>query len=98
MQVASTPRAPVSAMIFTLDEEIHLSSCLASLGWTDDVIVVDSYSSDRTVEIARASGARVFQHAFEGFGSQRMWAFQNTSPRYEWILVLDADERVTPEL
>ncbi len=85
-------------MIFTLDEEIHLPSCLASLAWTDDVIVVDSFSKDRTAEITRAAGARLFQHAFEGFGKQRMWALENTQPRYEWVLILDADERVTPEL
>jgi glycosyltransferase involved in cell wall biosynthesis len=89
---------PVSAMVFTLDEEIHLPSCLAALAWTDDVIVVDSFSRDRTAEIARAAGARLFQHAFEGFGKQRMWALENTRPKYEWILILDADERVTPEL
>lgn len=85
-------------MIFTLDEEIHLPSCLAALRWTDDVIVVDSFSGDRTVQLARAGGARVFEHAFEGFGKQRMWALENTSPKYDWVLILDADERVTPEL
>jgi len=91
-------QVPVSAMIFTLDEEIHLPSCLEALRWTDDVIVVDSFSRDRTAEIARSGGARLFQHAFEGFGKQRMWALENTSPRYDWVLILDADERVTPEL
>ncbi|MGH9200870.1 MAG: glycosyltransferase family 2 protein [Vicinamibacterales bacterium] len=89
---------PVSVMIFTLDEEIHLPSCLASLAWTDDVIVVDSFSTDRTPEICRAAGLRFFQHCFEGFGQQRMWALERTQPKYEWILILDADERATPEL
>jgi glycosyltransferase involved in cell wall biosynthesis len=89
---------PVSAMVFTLDEELHLPSCLAALAWTDDVIVVDSFSRDRTEAIARAAGARFYQHAFEGFGKQRVWALGNTDPKYEWILILDADERVTPEL
>jgi len=96
--VAEAARAPVSAMIFTLDEEIHLPSCFASLGWTDDVIVVDSFSKDRTEAISRAAGARFFQHAFEGFGRQRMWALENTRPKYDWVLILDADERVTAEL
>lgn len=91
-------KAPVSAMIFTLDEEVHLPSCLAALKWCDDVIVVDSFSADRTEEICREAGARFFRHRFEGFGSQRNWALENAGPRNDWILILDADERVTPEL
>lgn len=89
---------PVTAMVFTLNEEQNLPRCLESLSWCDDVIVVDSFSTDRTEAICRKHGARFFQHAFEGFGSQRNWAVDNTSPRHAWILVLDADERVTPEL
>lgn len=89
---------PVSVMIFTLNEEIHLPSCLAALGWCDDVIVIDSFSSDRTAELCQQSNVRFFQNHFDGFGNQRNWALQNTAPRHEWILVLDADERVTPEL
>lgn len=85
-------------MIFTLNEEIHLPSCLAALGWCDDVIVVDSFSTDRTEAICRDHGARFFQNRFEGFGTQRNWALDNTQPRHPWILILDADERVTPEL
>jgi glycosyltransferase involved in cell wall biosynthesis len=89
---------PVTAMIFTLNEELHLPSCLATLAWTDDVVVVDSFSKDRTEAIASAAGARFYQHEFEGFGRQRNWALEKTDPKYEWILILDADERVTPEL
>ena len=89
---------PVSVMVFTLNEELNLPGCLASLSWCDDVIVVDSFSTDRTESIARSSGARFFAHAFEGFGSQRNWALDHTAPRHPWILVLDADERVPPAL
>jgi len=85
-------------MIFTLDEEIHLPSCLDALGWCDDVIVIDSYSADRTEAICRERGVRFFQNRFEGFGSQRNWALDNSQPRHPWVLILDADERVTPEL
>ena len=85
-------------MIFTLNEEIHLPSCLDALDWCDDVIVVDSFSMDRTEFICRGRGVRFFQNRFEGFGSQRNWALDNTQPRHPWILILDADERVTPEL
>lgn len=93
-----TSKAPVSVMIFTLNEEIHLPSCLDALDWADDVIVVDSFSKDRTVEICRERGVCFFQNRFEGFGSQRNWALDNTQPHHDWILILDADERVTPEL
>ncbi len=89
---------PVSVMIFTLNEEIHLPSCLACLTWCDDVIIIDSFSSDRTGQISREAGARFFQHTFEGFGSQRNWALDTTQPKHDWVLILDADERVTPEL
>ncbi|APR80054.1 glycosyl transferase family 2 [Minicystis rosea] len=91
-------KPPVTAMIYTLNEERNLPACLDSLAWCDDVIVVDSFSTDRTEAICRERGVRFFQHAFEGFGSQRNWAADNTSPRHEWILVLDADERVPPEM
>ena len=89
---------PVSVMIFTLNEELHLPACLSSLAWCDDVIVVDSYSNDRSTEICKAAGARLFQRAFDGFGSQRNWALANTQPRHPWVLILDADERVPPEM
>lgn len=88
----------VSVMIFTLNEEIHLPACLDSLKWCDDVIVVDSYSKDRTEEICRSAGARFFQHPFEGFGDQRNWALANVETKNKWLLILDADERVSPEL
>jgi glycosyltransferase involved in cell wall biosynthesis len=91
-------RAAVSVMIFTLNEEMHLAACLDALSWCDDVIVVDSFSSDRTQDIAEQRGARLFTRAFDGFGTQRNWALQHTAPRHEWVLILDADERVPPEL
>ena len=87
-----------SVMIFTLNEEVHLPACLAALDWCDDVIVVDSFSTDRSAEICQAHGARFYQHAFEGFGSQRNWALEHTEPKHEWVLILDADERVPPAL
>ncbi len=89
---------PVSCMVFTLDEEMNLPHCLKSLNWCDDIIVIDSGSADRTRDIARDAGARVFQHPFEGFGTQRNWALDHTEPKYDWVLILDADERTTPEL
>ena len=93
-----SPATPVSVMIFTLNEEIHLPSCLAALAWCDDVIVIDSFSTDRTEAICRERGARFYQRAFDGFGGQRNWALDHAEPRHAWILILDADERVPPEL
>ena len=66
--------------------------------WCDDIIIVDSFSTDKTEEICRSRGVRFFQNKFDGFGNQRNWAIENTNPKYDWILILDADERVTPEL
>ena len=89
---------PVTAMVFTLDEELHMPSCLDSLRWCDDVVVIDSFSRDRTVELARAAGARVLQNRFTGFGDQRNWALTNAAPRHPWVLILDADERVPQQM
>ncbi len=88
----------VSVMIFTLNEEIHLQSCLNSLQWCKDIIVVDSFSTDHTNKICKSKNIRFFQNQFEGFGTQRNWALENCSPINDWVLILDADERVTPEL
>jgi glycosyltransferase involved in cell wall biosynthesis len=88
----------VSVMIFTLNEERHLPRCLGSLRWSDDVIVVDSYSSDRSREIAQAAGARFVQQRFSTMWEQRNWALEHAGAKHEWVLILDADERVPPEL
>ena len=91
-------RLPFTAMVFTLNEEVNLPGCLDSLARCGDVIVVDSFSTDATRAICESRGVRFFQHAFTGFGTQRNWAIDHTSPRHPWVLILDADERVTPEL
>lgn len=88
----------VSVLIFTLDEEIHLPACLDALAWCDDVILVDSFSRDRTEAICRERDVGFHQHLFEGFGRQRNWALENLPIRHDWVLILDADERVPPEL
>jgi glycosyltransferase involved in cell wall biosynthesis len=90
--------AGTSVLIFTLNEELHLPFCLDSVGWSDDVIVVDSYSTDRTEAICRERGVRFVQHDFKGFGSQRQWALDTLPIAHEWVLILDADERVPQEL
>jgi len=87
---------PVSAIVLTRNEEEMLPGCLESLAWADEILVVDSFSTDRTVEIARRSGARVVQHPFANFAAQRNYA--QTQARYDWVLFIDADERVSEEL
>jgi glycosyltransferase involved in cell wall biosynthesis len=87
-----------SVLIFTLNEELHLPACLDTLEWSDDVTVVDSYSTDRTEEICRERGINFVQHNFEGFGRQRQWALDTLSIKHDWVLILDADERVPEEL
>lgn len=89
---------PVSVVILTLNEEVNMEACLRSCAWSDDVHVVDSGSSDRTVELAKAFGAKTHFHPFASFGAQRNWAIDHTNPRHDWIFHLDADERFTPDL
>jgi hypothetical protein len=86
----------LSVAILTLNEEKHLPDCLASVQWADEVLVLDSFSADRTLELARAMGARVEQRAFDHYAAQRDAALQMA--RGEWVLFVDADERVTDEL
>lgn len=86
----------ISARINTYNEEDNIGAALESLSWADELIVVDSFSTDRTVEIARRYTGRVIQHEFLSHGEQHNWADQQCT--HEWVFVLDADERVTPEL
>jgi glycosyltransferase involved in cell wall biosynthesis len=87
----------ISVLILTLNEERDLPGCLDSVAWCDDVHVFDSGSTDRTVELAREHGVTVTAHAFESFSAQRNASMQLPF-RHQWVLVLDADERCTPEL
>ena len=87
---------PVSVIVITLNEASNIDACLASVAWADDVLVVDSGSTDATVDIARARGARVIQRDWPGYSAQKNFAA--TEARHDWILSVDADERVTPEL
>jgi glycosyltransferase involved in cell wall biosynthesis len=88
----------LTAIVLTRNEEKHLPDCLASLGWAAEVIVLDSGSTDRTLEIAQAAGARVsvVQREFDHYAGQREAALR--AAQTEWVLFVDADERVTPEL
>jgi len=87
-----------SIYILTYNEELDIAACIESAMLSDDIIVVDSCSSDRTVEIAKNYPVRVEQHAFESHGRQRTWMLESIAPKYEWVYILEADERMTPEL
>jgi glycosyltransferase involved in cell wall biosynthesis len=88
----------VSAIVLTYNEERHIGDCLKSLAWCDDVWVIDSYSTDRTLDIARQYTPHILQHRFQGFAAQRNWALSNPAISGEWILMLDADERLPKAL
>jgi len=87
-------RAPVSVLVLTRNEEANIAECLESLRWAAEVLVVDSLSTDRTAEIAEALGAKVCPHAFAGYADQRNWALENLPFAHDWVLMIDADERI----
>ncbi len=89
---------PVSVLILTLNEEANLPRCLESLSWSDDIIVLDSFSTDRTVEIAQAAGAKVYRRQFDNWSAHQNWAVENIVFKHPWVYYSDADERVTREL
>jgi len=86
----------LSAIIITKDEAAHIGDCLDSLAFCDERIVVDGASSDGTIMIAKQRGARVATHSWKGFGPQKNYAL--SLAQGDWVLSIDADERVTPEL
>jgi glycosyltransferase involved in cell wall biosynthesis len=89
----------LTVIVLTYNEETNLPACLASLdGLGADIFVVDSGSTDGTVEIARAGGSYVAEHPFANYAEQRNWAQEHLPIKTEWVLHLDADERLTPGL
>jgi glycosyltransferase involved in cell wall biosynthesis len=87
-----------SIYILTYNEEIDIADCIQSAMLSDDVIVVDSFSHDRTLEIASRYPVRIVQHPFESHGKQRTWMLESISTKYDWAYILEADERFTAEL
>lgn len=90
---------PIAVVVLTKDEELNIQPCLDSLcAWAGEIFVVDSGSTDRTVEIARQYTDKVVAHPFENYSRQRNWAQENLPLAFDWVFHIDADERVTPEL
>ena len=88
----------VSILVLTLNEESNLPVCLASVKRFHDVVVLDSFSVDRTVNLAQESGARVVQRKFDNWAAHQNWALEHITFKYPWVFYIDADERMTPEL
>ena len=92
----AAPRAPLSAVLITRNAAAVLEPCLESIAFADEIVVVDSASTDATLEIAQRRGARVVHREWLGFGRQKQFAVEQA--RHDWVLCLDADERVSREL
>jgi glycosyltransferase involved in cell wall biosynthesis len=92
-------KAPISVLIPVKNEAANLGPCLASVAFCDDVVVVDSDSSDGTREIARQTGARLVDFNWDGqFPKKKNWALAHVAWKNDWVFIIDADERVTPAL
>ena len=90
--------ADITAIILTKNEEVNITDCIKSIMKTvKRIVVVDSYSTDKTVELAKKCGAEVYQHTFENYAKQYMFAVQISQIKTVWTLRIDADERLTPD-
>ncbi len=89
---------PLTVVVLAKNEAQNLPRCLSSLEFAADMVVIDDYSDDGTVDVAKRHGARVYQNRFQSFADQRNWAMREAQIKTEWTLHLDADEVITPEL
>jgi len=94
--LTAAPRAPLSVVLITRNAAAVLDACLESVAFADDIVLVDSASTDATAAIAARRGARIVQKEWLGYGLQKQFAVEQA--RNDWVLCLDADERVSPEL
>ncbi len=88
----------ISVLILTFNEEINIADCIKSVPWCNDIVILDSYSQDKTCEIAKSLGVKVIQNKFEGYAKQRNFGLKKIEFKNPWVLMLDADERCTDEL
>lgn len=89
---------PFSILLLTYNEQVNLATCLDAIKWCDDIVILDSFSTDHTLEIAKRMNVRVYQRKFDNFSCQRNYAINTFSFKHEWIFHLDADEIITEEL
>ncbi len=93
---AAPGRQPLSVIVTTFNEEVNVGDCIESVLWADEILLVDSFSTDATLEIARRYPVEILQREYFGSAAQKNWALDRV--RNEWVLIIDADERVTPKL
>ena len=87
---------PPSVLVLTKDEEVNIAACLETLKFSDDIVVLDSFSSDRTLEIAKTfPNVRVIQRKFDTWSRHSNWALENIQFKHPWVYYSDADERIT---
>jgi len=86
------------AVILTYNEARHIKDCIESVRFADEIVVFDSFSADDTIQIAQVAGAEIAQRKFDDYAGQRNAALKYVEGRADWVLFVDADERVTPEL
>lgn len=86
----------ISIIILTKNEEERIETCLESVKWADEIVVIDSYSQDKTIEIAKKFGVKIYQREFDNYVNQKNWAFSKSAG--EWVLYMDADERILESL
>lgn len=99
MTGTSNSHVPVTVIVLTHNEEQNITACLESVtGWVGEIYVVDSYSTDSTVEIAKRYTEKIIIHPFENYSRQRNWSLDNLPLTYDWVFHIDADERVSPQL
>ncbi len=89
-------REKITIIIPTFNEEHNIRECLESVKWADEILIVDSYSTDKTLEIVRQYTNRILQHEYINSAAQKNWAIPQAT--YPWVMIVDADERVTPLL
>jgi glycosyltransferase involved in cell wall biosynthesis len=98
-QCANDQAMPISAIVLTYNEEANIEACLQSIcGWVGEVFVVDSGSTDATLDIVQRYTDQIVKHPFENYARQRNWAQDNLPLAHDWVFHIDADERATPEL
>ncbi len=96
IEIDRKEKKKISAIIPTLNEEKNIAEAIANVQWADEILVIDSFSEDKTVEIAKKMGAKVIQRAFDNYSNQKNYAIEQAEN--DWIFILDADERISPDL